>query len=145
MKNKLNILFLVFTLFIVSGCAELIDCIASTKPVITTDNLPNASYGFNYNATIVSEVKNTSYDDSFYYYYSIEGNLPSGISYNVAGRELVFTGTPTVPGNYTFKVNLKIEAPENNFDNDNDGFFEDDNRICFGDDTTQKTFTITVL
>lgn len=145
LKNKLNIVILVSTLFFVSGCAELIDCIASTKPVISTDSLPNASQGFSYDTFIISEVKNSANDDSFYYYYDVEGNVPPGISYYEVGRKLFFTGTPTAPGTFTFKVNLKIEAPENLINDDEQGFFEDDNRICFGDDSTQKTFTIKVL
>lgn len=145
MKNKLNIIILISVLFVVMGCSELIDCIASSKPEISTNVLPNASQGFSYDTFIISEVRNSANDDSFYYYYDIEGNLPPGISYYEVGRKLFLTGTPTAPGIFTFKVNLKIEASGDSSNDDEQGFFDDDDRICFGNDTTQKTFTITVL
>lgn len=142
MRNKLRVLLIMIPLFALSACSELLDCIASAKPEIPSDGLPNAYLGFLYNQSITCQVKNASNDDAFYYYFDIEGSLPPGISYSVVGRKIYFVGTPTVAGTFTFKVNLKIEAPEDYDDND-DGVFDDDDRICFGNDTTQRTFTIT--
>lgn len=143
MKNKLFTLLVIIPLFTLSGCSELIDCIGSSKPEIATNELRNGYVGFAYNESITAQVRNNSNDDSFYYYFDIEGTVPPGISYSFVGRKIYFTGAPTQTGVFTFKVNLKIEAPED-YDDDDDGIFEDDDRICFGNDTTQKTFTITV-
>jgi hypothetical protein len=135
-------LVLVSLVFLAFSCSELIDCIAKASPVFSTNQLDNGSIGINYNEYINSEVRNDPNDDAYDYYYSVEGNLPPGINYHTQGRKLYFTGNPTTSGSYTFKVFLTIDYPD--YYDSNQGIFDDNNRICFGDDHTSKNFTIII-
>lgn len=125
-----------------NSCSEMFDCIASTKPELESRTLGTGYLDLSYEDYITASVKNTSNDDYFYYYFSIDGELPPGLSYSEEGRDLVFYGYPTQRGTYTFKVTVMIEYPED-YDSEG-GFWEDSNRICFGNDTVSKNYTITI-
>ena len=142
MKTRIIYLSSLIIFFALSSCAELVDCIASASPEIKTKELNIGYVGSPYYDFINSEVNNDSNDDSYNYYYDVDGILPPGLTYNTNGRKIYFQGTPTTTGVYTIKVNLTIDPP--NYYNEDGSYFEDDNRICFGNDTTQKTFTITI-
>ena len=81
------ICFLIIILF--SGCAELIDCIASARPDIKSKNLIVGYIGSNYNDFIDSEVTNEINDNNYNYYFSLTGNLPPGINYYPQGRRII--------------------------------------------------------
>lgn len=134
------IYFLIIISF--SRCAELIDCIASARPDIKSKNLIVGYIGSNYNDFIDSEVTNEINDNNYNYYFSLSGNLPPGVSFYTQGRRIILTGNPIATGIYTFTVTLTVDPFE--YYNPNQSFFEDGNRICFGDDTTSKDFKITI-
>lgn len=133
---------IVFILFTTYSCSELIDCIASTKPELKSKSLSLGYTGQPYSNFIEASVKNDSNDDDYDYYFSISGNFPPGITYFKQNRRLYFSGAANQGGTYTFKVTVTIDYPEY-YDTDQ-GFWEDDNRICFGDDTVSKNYTITI-
>lgn len=138
--SRTLLLMLVFISF--NSCSELIDCIASTKPVLPSKNFPDGIVGNPYNENFRAEVRNDPNDDYYYYYFDVNGHLPPGINYHCSGRRITFSGTPSTAGIYEFTVNLTIDYPEDYFNNG--GLFNDSNRICFGDDSTSRKYTITV-
>lgn len=143
-KNRFGIyvLLLSMTSFLVISCSELIDCVASARPNIHSKILQRGYVGNVYTDFIDSDITNDSNDNDYDYYFSISGNVPPGLTYNQQGRKVFFTGYPSQAGSYTFRVKLTVDFPE--YYDPNQGIFEDSNRICFGDDTTTKEFTIII-
>lgn len=142
MKNilhKISLVLLVSSALLVSSCAELFDCIAKAQPDIHSKVMKTGFVGTAYNDFIEADVTNDPNDNDYDYFYSITGNLPVGMSYFEQGRRVYLNGVPTVAGTYTFRVRLTIDPP-----NYEDYGWDGGNRICFGDDTTTKEFTITV-
>lgn len=145
MKNiirKMYVLLFASSAFLMFGCAELFDCVASARPDIHGKILATGTVGGNYNDFLDSDVTNDPNDNAYDYYYSVSGTIPPGMTYHQQGRKLFFSGIPSQAGSYTFRVHLKIDYPDS-YD-PNQGFFEDGNRICFGDDSTTKEFTIII-
>jgi len=144
MKNNTGIYaILCFMLSLtLSGCSELMDCVASARPNIHSKTLQMGHVGINYDDFIQADVTNDPNDDNYDYYFSVSGNLPPGMTYREHGRKVYFSGVPTQSGIYTFKVELTVDPEYDYFENE--GFFEDGNHICFDDDTTTKEFTIEV-
>ena len=141
-SKKVIALSLILLAFSLNSCAELFDCVASARPDIHGKNLATGTVGGNYNDFLDSDVTNDPNDNAYDYYYSVSGTIPPGMTYNQQGRKLYFSGIPSQAGSYTFRVHLKIDYPDS-YD-PNQGFFEDGNRICFGDDSTSKEFTISI-
>ncbi|WP_395043970.1 hypothetical protein [Flavobacterium sp.] len=141
-KSIIVTLFILLPLFTLSSCEELFDCIASASPQLTNKNLAVGGTGNYYNDTITASVKNDSNDDAYGYFITVEGNLPTGMNYNIVGRNIHFQGTPTTSGTYSIKIILTIDPPS--YYDSNGGFYQDDNRICFGNDTTQKTYSLVI-
>ncbi len=127
------------SMFSFSSCNELADCIASTTPELQSKILKEGNVGSEYSDKINSEVKNDPNDNAYGYYFNVEGKLPDGLAYTVSHRVFSINGIPTKAGTFKFKVILRIDPPH---DWDEDG--GDSNRICFGDDTTEKTYTIKI-
>ncbi|HPW98625.1 MAG TPA: Ig domain-containing protein [Flavobacterium sp.] len=144
MKTISRNLILLLVLVSFNSCSELLDCIVRTEPVLPNKTLEIATVGNNYNQYIIAEVKNDSNDDAYFYHFSINGDLPAGINYNISDRRISFYGVPTNPGTFRFTVLLTIDYPNDSYYEDNDGIFIDDNRICFGDKRTSKTYEIKV-
>lgn len=142
MKNILSriyVLLFASAAFLMIGCAELIDCVAKAQPNLHSKNLRPGIVGVNYNDFIDADITNETDDDAYDYFFQVDGNLPVGLTYHEQGRKIYFTGIPTVAGSYTFKVRLVVDPP-----NYEDYGWDHGNRICFGDDTITKEFTIVV-
>jgi hypothetical protein len=142
MKNILRRIYIVLfasSAFLLLGCAELYDCVASARPNLHSKNLRIGTVGAAYNDFIDADVTNEPYDNNYDYFYQVDGNLPVGMTYHEQGRKVYFTGVPTVAGTYTFDIRLTID-PKYSDDNGWDG----GNRICLGDDTITKEFTIVI-
>ena len=129
-------------MFSLTGCEELIDCIASATPELQGKQLFEGTKGIPYSETISAEVRNDPNDDGYKYFFNVYGDLPDGLNYSVNRRIFTIKGTPIKQGTFTFKVVLRVDPPENYND---DGSSDDGNRICFGDDTTERTYSIKVI
>ena len=141
--RKLYTFALLSLLFLIcNSCSEMFDCIASTKPELESKTLAIGYLSLPYEDYITASVKNTSNDNAFYYYFSVDGELPPGLNYSEEGRDWVFYGSPTQRGTYAFKVTVIIEYPED-YESE-DGFWEDSDRICFGNDNISRNYTITI-
>lgn len=145
MKNiilRIYVLLFASSAFMLFGCAELIDCVARARPNLHSKNLAVGTVGGNYTDFLEADVTNDPDDGAYDYFFSVDGDLPIGMTYHEQGRKVFFTGIPTVAGSYTFKVRLTVDPP--NYYDDNHGFWDDNNRICFEDDTITKEFTIVI-
>ena len=73
-------------------------------------------------------------DDDFNYYFDFIGRPPNGINYFIEHRRIYFSGVPTEKGVFSFSIQLSI----------GEGIIVPDDGICFGDDSTSKTYRITI-
>lgn len=128
--------------FLLFGCAELIDCVASARPDLHSKTLSVGTIGHGYSDFIEADITNEPDDNAYDYFFTVDGNLPPGMMYHEQGRRVYFSGNPTQAGSYAFKVRLTVDPPD--YYDPNQGFWEDGNRICFGNDTTTKEFTIVI-
>jgi len=103
------------------------------KPNLHSKALTNGHIGNNYSNFIEADVTNDPNDDDYDYFFSIDENLPPGMTYHEQGQRVYFSGTPTQAGTFNFKVRLTVDTKYNY-----------DNRFCFGDDTITKEFTIVI-
>lgn len=140
-KTILKIFVVLFasSALLLSGCSELIDCVASARPNLHSKTLYNGTVGSNYSDFLEADITNEPDDNAYDYFFQVDGDLPMGLTYHEQGRKLFFSGVPTVAGIYTFKVRLTVDPP-----NYEDYGWSGGNRICFGDDTITKEFTITI-
>ncbi|MGC4041637.1 MAG: hypothetical protein QM710_12845 [Flavobacterium sp.] len=144
MKNtlrKIYILLFSVSAFLLSGCSELIDCVASARPNLHSKNLATGTVGGSYTDFLEADITNEPHDNDYDYFFSVHGNLPPGMTYYEQGRKVFFTGTPSQAGTFSFKVTLTVDPPDSF---SNGGFWNDSNRICFDDDTITKEFTIVI-
>jgi hypothetical protein len=132
----------IVALLFMSSCDELADCVASASPQLQSLNFPRAVVGAAYDQGVTAEIRNDSNDNAYQYYFNIIGSLPPGIETYVNGRTIHFAGIPTTAGRYEFTLSVRVDPPQS-YDPDS-GFLEDDGRICFGNDTTEKSYSIEV-
>lgn len=145
MKNilrKTYVVLFTFSAFLLSGCSEMFDCVASARPNLHSKTLLSGNAGNPYSDYIDADVTNDTHDNDYDYYFTVIGNLPPGMTYREQRRSVYFTGTPTQAGTYTFKIRLTVDPPD--YYDEDGGLFDDSNHICFGDDTTTKEYTIVI-
>jgi len=136
---RLNIVVIImFNMFLFVACEEFInealDCILKVMPKLPDKQLADGEIGYKYFESIKASAINSSRDDSWGYSFVITGNLPTGVEYDIDHRTIFISGQPTDKGVFRFKVNLMI----------GNGIMENDDGICFSDDSTEKTYSITI-
>lgn len=83
-------------------------CIDNDKPVLR-GALPNPVLNQEYNGIIHVGIRNEPYDDSYDYTFELYGDFPPGMTTEYAGRQIRLMGTPTMPGEYNFKIRVQVE------------------------------------
>ena len=134
MKSK-NMLVFALLIVLNISCDEVSDCLFfSVKPELPSKTFATGSVGIPYEDSFRASVKNDPNDSDYYYYFNVSGNLPPGLDASVNNRELTISGTPTTAGVFVFKVFLQIEY----------AYDDDSERICFADDTVERSYSITI-
>jgi len=138
MRKCLSLLFMSTLLSFIS-CQDILECIINSHPELPNKTLEVAQVNQFYTESIKAEIKNEPMDDSYEYYFSIDGNLPRGIDYYVDYRTIVFEGEPYLAGTYNFTLRLSVEQSYN---------YECENELnnCDGlcSDSTSHVYTIIV-
>lgn len=98
--------------------------------------------GTDYDQGVKAEIRNDPNDNSYQYFFNITGTVPPGLDTYVDGRTIHFAGKATTVGHYEFKVSVRVDPPQS-YDPDS-GYWEDDDRICFGNDTAERSYVIEV-
>jgi len=140
MKRAISLAFICMSLLF-TNCQDILECIINRHPELPKKTLAVAEVNQSYFETINAEIKNEPLDDSYNYYFSVNGNLPRGVSFYVDFRTLVFEGVPLVAGTYTIKVNLRV-AQSSNYSDDCENNFNDCDGLC--EESTSETYTIIV-
>lgn len=140
MRKFLSLFFMLTILSFIS-CQDILECIINRHPELPNKTLELAEVNQFYTESIQAEIKNEPLDDSYIYYFSIDGNLPRGIDFYVDYRTVVFEGVPLVAGSYSFKVRLNVKQ-ESNYLDDCESSLNDCDGLC--SESTSKLYTIIV-
>jgi hypothetical protein len=140
MKKAIHLAFICMCLLFIN-CQDILECIINRHPELPKKALAVAEVNQFYQETITAEIKNEPLDDSYNYFFSINGNLPRGLDYYVDLRTLVFEGVPLVAGTYTIKVGLSV-SQSSNYSDDCESNFNDCDGLC--KEFTSETYTIIV-
>ena len=140
MKKTVS-LVLFFVLFLFISCQDVLECIINRHPELSDKTFAAAQVNQPYSESIFAEIKNEPMDDSYIYYFSIDGNLPRGIDFYVDYRTVVFEGVPLVAGTYSFKVRLNVKQ-DSNYSDDCESTLNDCDGLC--SESTSKSYTIIV-
>ena len=134
MKTK-QLLVYVLIIALTFACDEVTDCLFfSVKPELPSKTFAIGTVDVPYEDSFRASVKNDPNDEDYIYYFSVSGNLPPGLDAWVNNRTLTIEGIPTSSGTYIFNVLLEIEY----------AYDDDSERICFADDTVQRSYSITI-
>jgi len=134
-----GLLFIIILFFI--SCQDVLECVVNRHPELSNKTLAIAQINEFYSESIQAEIKNEPMDDSYNYYFSIDGNLPRGIDSYIDYRTVVFEGIPLVAGTYRFTVRLSV-SQQNNYSEDCENNFNDCDGLC--KESTSQTYTINV-
>ena len=140
MKKVISLAFICMCLMFIN-CQDILECIINRHPELPKKTLAVAELNQFYQETITAEIKNEPLDDSYNYYFSIDGNLPRGVDFYVDLRTLVFEGVPLVAGTYTINVRLRV-AQSSNYSDYCESEFNDCDGLC--NESTSETYTIIV-
>jgi hypothetical protein len=105
---------------IVTGCQEVLDCIAGIKPNLIEKELATGSISQHYNDNVAFEMEHADTEDYFINDLSIEGNLPPGIGNFITQNAITFNGMPTNTGEYEFIIKITVSPHTSNADGSDD-------------------------
>jgi len=139
--KKVFLLLLLLVFLPIMSCQDVLECIINRRPELADKTLAMAELNQFYSEKITSDIKNEAFDDGYAYYFSIDGQLPRGISYYIDYRDVILEGVPLVTGRYTFTVRLSVEQL-NDYLDECESSFNDCDGLC--NDSTSKSYTIWV-
>ena len=99
---------LVFSL-LVTGC-DALDCVVNDHPEFSKNSLAEATLNQVYEDSIRASISNSIEDSDYNYTFNLEGDLPAGIAVETSAREIAFTGTPTVLGEFPLRLSVFANA-----------------------------------
>lgn len=140
MKKLLSLLLLLI-LVSMNSCQDVLECIINRHPELSNNTLPPAEVDQFYSEIITAEIKNEPSDNSYNYYFSIDGALPRGMEYYIDYRTIIIEGTPLVSGTYKFTVRLSVEQVDNYAEECESGLNDCDG-LC--KESTSKVYSILV-
>lgn len=140
MKKYLS-LFLMFSLLTLTSCEDIVECIINVRPELSGRELQTAYVDDYYFDTVTAQIKNEPFDNGYYYYFTVSGEIPRGIDVIYEYRRIIFEGRPLEPGRYTIRVSLTAEA-ENDFYYDDNGNQRYHDPLCSND--TSRVYTLVV-
>ncbi len=123
-----------------SACDDVekaIDCIDDDRPQFSRNDLPDPVLNEAYNETITASISNTPNDDDFDYAFTLDGYLPTGISFRQDGRTAYFEGAATEIGTWVPTLNVVVSDGGGAF-----GDGADADTLCRT--TRTETFTMVV-
>lgn len=126
-------------LFLFPSCElffdEIGECINKVSPKLPAKLLVQGQKDVAYFESIQAEVKNADSDIFDYKFSLVSGSLPDGITMTSEGRLLLFSGTPSESGTFSFKLKVKIDAE----------IYGPGDGICFGKIYDKQDYKIVVL
>ena len=154
MKLKLRLewiqLFMITLFSLGIASCDPYDCIIPSGPELPTKKNVIVGANKSFSMEIKAEVKNTTFDDSYEYIFSVGGNFPKTLEYRKEGiRKLVISGFIQNQGEHTFEVYLTVRdlnatAGDPILGDETSPFIrEDGDDLCFKD--TSESYTIEVV
>ena len=141
MKKTVSLGFLFTIILLFTSCQDILECVINRHPELQNKTLSIAQVNESYFETIQAEIKNEPLDDSYDYYFSIDGLLPGGVNFYVDFRTAIFEGVPLQTGTYKFALRLRV-SQANNYSYDCENDFNDCDGLCT--ESTSQAYTIIV-
>ncbi|WP_242206249.1 hypothetical protein [Aestuariivivens insulae] len=132
---------LLILIFITTSCQDILECVLNRHPVLSDDILKIGQVNSYYTDAINAQIKNEPRDDDYYYYFSIDGDLPEGLEFVVDYRSVIIEGTPQESGRYQFTVRLSVEQVDDYYE-DCENTLNDCDGLC--KESTSKTYTLKI-
>ena len=139
--RRLSSIITLFGILLLTGCQDILECVINRRPQLEDKNLARARLDRFYSDDILAEIKNEPRDNSYYYYFSIDGELPRGLDYIVDYRSIIIEGVPTTPGRYPINIRLTVEQV-NDYYEDCENRLNDCDGLC--EETTVKRYVLAV-
>ena len=140
--NRFEKVLSVITVFIFfSSCQDILECVINRHPELPNKRLQSGQVNNYYFEEIKAQIKNEPRDYGYYYYFSIDGDLPRGLEFVIDYRSVIIEGIPLDPGRYTFTVHLNVEQTNDYFE-DCENEFNDCDGLC--DNSTIKTYILSI-
>ena len=94
-----------------------LDCIDDDRPQFSRYELPSPVLNQVYDESVFAEINNTAEDDAYSYRFTLDGELPPGLTWRVAGRRVAFEGTAIELGSWEVTLGVRVEdGPGDLFD-----------------------------
>lgn len=140
--KKLFKFSLLFFLFILNtACQDVLECVINRHPELQDKRLKEGHVNAYYFEEINAQINNEPFDDSYYYYFTVSGKLPRGITSSVGYRSVVIEGTPLEPGRFPINIHLSASQTDDYYD-DCESQFNDCDGLC--SESTSKRYTILI-
>ena len=141
MQNKLKPSLLLLALVVITSCQDILECVINRHPQLPDQRLEVGQVDRYYYDEILADIKNEPRDNSYYYYFSVSGDLPPGMDYRIEYRTIVLEGTPIKSGNYRMNVHLSVEQA-NDYHEECENNLNDCDGLCT--ETTVRTYNIII-
>ena len=141
MCKNLKHFSVIVILFFVTSCQDILECVINRHPELPDRRLATGQVNQYFFEEIKAEIKNEPRDDSYYYYFSIEGDLPRGLEYTIDYRSVIIQGTPLESGRFNVTVRLSVEQA-NDYYEDCENAFNDCDGLC--EETTSHRYTVRI-
>lgn len=139
--KRLPSIFVVFGFILLSGCQDILECVINRHPELENKTLARAQVDRFYSDHISAEINNEPSDNSYYYYFSIDGELPRGLDYIVDYRTIIIEGRPETSGRFPITVRLTVEQANDYYENC-ENRLNDCDGLC--EDTVIKRYTLNI-
>ena len=106
------IVYVTIEVVVKPALGKAVACIDNDRPVLR-GSLPTPVLNHEYDGVINVSIRNEPYDNSYDYTFELTGDLPPGMTANSSGRQIRLMGTPTTPGEYSFKIRVNVEDGPN--------------------------------
>lgn len=141
MYKKIIFLSVFALVFSLTGCQDILECVINRKPILSDNRLRTGFIHQDYYDQITSEIQNEARDNSYYYHFSVIGDLPPGIDVYFDYRDVIIEGRPLERGRYRFTVTLNVEQA-NDYYEDCENNLNDCDGLC--EESTARTYILTV-
>ena len=127
-QSKIKYVSLLVCLSLLS-CQDILECVVNKHPELPNKNFAVGYVDNFYFDSIKAEIKNEPGDNSYFYYFSVSGDLPQGIEVYEDHRRLILEGFPVESGTFNFRIDLIVEQTDD-YEADCENEWNDCDGLC---------------
>ena len=108
---------------------------------VSDNRLHTGYYYQDYYDEINAEIKNEARDNAYYYFFSLDGELPEGIDVYFDYRDVIIEGRPLERGRFNFTISLFVEQANDYYD-DCESEWNDCDGLCA--ESVSRSYVLTI-